>query len=68
MRYSNFLVRRRGLGLYETRTLLHEAGIPDEDPRQRVISTDAIRTLSQRRYPVTPGWLLGRIAVCWLGI
>lgn len=33
---TRFLVRRRGLGMFETRTLLSEAGIPDGDARQQV--------------------------------
>jgi hypothetical protein len=33
---TRFLIRRRGLGMFETRSLLHEAGIPDGDPRQQV--------------------------------
>lgn len=33
---TRFLIRRRGLGMFETRALLGEAGIPDGDARQQV--------------------------------
>ena len=66
MEGTRFLWRRCGPGMFETRTLLSEAGIPDGDACQRVVSTDAICTLNQVSYPVTPGWFFGMIAVCWM--